>query len=438
MSAHGKPFGIGLLGLGTVGSAVAKLLLQEAERVTERCGRPIELVKILVKDLGKVRDSWIPSDLLSTDLSGTLNHPSVDLVVELVGGCDWALGAIEGALRAGKDVVTANKAVLAQHGTRIFQTARDSGTCLAFEGSVGGGIPIIGSLVRGLAANRIVAIQGILNGTSNYILSKMCEEGLDYQSALKSAQKLGYAEADPTLDVDGTDAAHKLMVLAQIAFKSFAGLETIPCRGIVQIDPLDIQYADELGYTIKLLAESWNTGQGLAMHVSPVLLRKSSPLAQVRGAYNAIRVVGDAVGDTLFYGLGAGGMPTASAVVGDIISLGISRGFALYQTSRLWRLDGMQVRRVPPGEISSRFYLRLQVSDRPGVMAGIAGVLAKHNISISSVIQNEIPDDQAGGSVQMVIMTHTATSGDFEKACLELGRLDYVAKAPVCYPIGEL
>jgi homoserine dehydrogenase len=434
---HVKPFRLALLGLGTVGGAVAKLLLEEPVRMADRCGRPIQVAKILVRDSKKERVSWVPKELITTDLNEVVGDSTIDLVVELVGGCDWALKAIEASLRSGKDVVTANKAVLAQHGARIFQTARESGTCLAFEGSVGGGIPIIGALVSGLGANRIVAIQGILNGTSNYILSRMCEDGLDYLSALKAAQKLGYAEADPTLDVDGTDAAHKLMVLAQIGFKAIVGLDSIPRRGIDQVDSLDIHYADELGYTIKLLAECWSTDSGLAMHVSPVLLRKSTPLAQVRGAYNAIRVVGDAVGDTLFYGLGAGGMPTASAVVGDIISLAIGRGFALHQASRLWCPGGEPVRMVQPGGISSRFYLRLLVSDRPGVMAGVAGVLARHHISISSVIQHEISDEQAGGAVQMVIMTHTATAGDFEKARVELAHLDYVANSPVHYPIGE-
>ena len=432
-----KPFRIGLLGLGTVGGAVAKMLLENPDRLADRSGRSLKLAKILVKDPGKVRPVGIPSGMITTDLAEILGDPGIDLVVELMGGSDTALLAIEGAFRAGKDVVTANKAVLAHHGKRIFQTARDQGRCLAFEGSVGGGIPIIASLLRGLAANRIVAIQGILNGTSNYILSRMCEEGLDYSSALGAAQSHGYAEADPTLDVNGTDAAHKLMVLAQIGFRADVGLDEIPRRGIDQVDRLDIRYADELGYTIKLLAECWSSDNGLAMHVAPVLLRKSTPLAQVRGAYNAIRVVGDAVSDTLFYGLGAGGKPTASAVVGDIITLAIGREFALHQTGRLWSANAAPVRMVQPGGICSRFYLRLLVSDKPGVMSGISGVLARHNISISSVIQHEIPDEMAGGSVQMVIMTHTATAGDFEKACVELARLDYVANNPVHYPVGE-
>lgn len=432
-----KPFRVGLLGLGTVGGAVAKMLTEYPDRLMDRSGRPIELAKILVRDPSKTRSVNVPPGLITTDLATILQDPDIDLIVELMGGCDSALMAIEGAFRSGKDVVTANKAVLAQHGKQIFDTARKNARCLAFEGSVGGGIPIIAALLRGLAANRIVAIQGILNGTSNYILSRMCEEGLDYSGALSAAQSLGYAEADPTLDVDGTDAAHKLMVLAQIGFKADVGLDSIPRRGIDQVDRLDIRYADELGYTIKLLAECWSSDNGLAMHVSPVLLRKSTPLAQVRGAYNAIRVVGDAVSDTLFYGLGAGGMPTASAVVGDIISLAIGREFALHQTSRLWSSSAPEVRMVRPGGISSRFYLRLLVSDKPGVMSGISGVLAKHQISISSVIQHEIPDEQAGGSVQMVIMTHTATAGDFERACVELARLDYVANTPVHYPVGE-
>lgn len=426
-----------LLGLGTVGNSVAKILFENQDRVVERCGRPIDVKAIVVKDLEKKRDSWIPQRLVGNQLEKVLADKSVDLVVELVGGCDWALNAVEASLAAGKDVVTANKALLAEHGCRVFQKARDHGRCLAFEGSVGGGIPIIGALLAGLGANQIVAIQGILNGTSNYILSRMCEEGLDYRAALQAAQALGYAEADPTLDVNGTDAAHKLMVLAQIGFRSFASLEEIPRCGIDQVDPLDIRFAQELGYTIKLLAESWKTGTGLAMHVAPVLLRKSTPLAQVRGAYNAIRVVGDAVGDTLFYGLGAGGNPTASAVVGDILNLAVSRDFAAFQTSRLWLRGAEVIPLIRHGEIHSRFYLRLQVCDRPGVMSEVAGALARHGISIASVIQHEIPDEQAGGSVQMVIMTHSAATAEFDKACTELAQLDCILNSPVRYPIGE-
>ena len=432
-----RPVGVDLLGLGTVGAGVAKLLLDHPGRLSERSGRQIVLAAVLVKNPDKKRNVDVPPGLFANSLAEILANPNVDIVVELVGGCDWALDAIQQSFAAGKDIVTANKAVLAQHGTAIFTTARKFQRCLAFEGSVGGGIPILGAMLGGLSANRTVAIQGILNGTSNYILSRMCEEGLSYDSALEAAQGLGYAEANPALDVDGTDAAHKLMVLVQLGFRRTVDLEDIPRQGIDKIESLDIHYAKELGYTIKLLAESWSTEDGLALHVAPVLLKKATPLAQVRGAYNAIRVVGDAVGDTLFYGLGAGAMPTASAVVGDLVTLTTSREAARHQVRRLWRTDQGNPKLLPPGKINSRFYLRLLVSDRPGVMAEVAGVLARHGVSIASVIQHEISDRQDGSSVHMVIMTHTARTCDFELACKHLNELACVARPPVRYPVGE-
>jgi homoserine dehydrogenase len=340
-------------------------------------------------------------------------------------------------LTAGKDVVTANKALLAQHGALVFDTARRHGRAVAFEASVAGGVPIIAALAQCLAANQIQSLQGILNGTCNFILTSMTENGQDYAAALAEAQRRGYAESDPTLDVDGTDAAHKLAILAQIAFGLSVPVESIDRRGIADLDALDIRFARELGYTVKLLAEAWLSGHQLALHVSPVLLRRHAPLAMVRGAYNAIHVVGDVVGDALFAGQGAGQMPTASAVVADIIDLAVGRAQRTFATLKLWSGQRNAIQLRPSTTVRSRFYLRLFVEDRPGVLADVTRVLAEHHISIASVIQHEAPEDHEGGRVHLVIMTHTALTGDFRAAVAELDQLDRIVPPSVYYPVGD-
>jgi homoserine dehydrogenase len=428
---------IALLGCGTVGSGVARLLLEQPKRLAARAGRPLVLRRVVVRDLAKSRDVSLPRELFTTSLDDVIRDPEIEVVAELVGGVDWAKRAVLGLLAAGKDVVTANKALLALHGAEVFEAARRYGRAVAFEASVAGGIPIVGALTHGLAANQILSAQGILNGTSNFILTNMSENGVSYADALAAAQRLGYAEADPTLDVDGTDAAHKLAILVQIAFGVAVPLSAIERRGIDAVDSLDIRFAEELGYTIKLLAETFLHENQLALHVSPVLLRKTTPLALVRGAYNAIHVVGDAVGDTLFYGLGAGQMPTASAVIADLIDLAIGRAQRTFQTLRLWSGNGGAVQLRAPGTVRSRFYLRLLVEDRPGVLAEVAQVLARHQISIASVIQHEAPDEHEGDRVQLVIMTHTAPTGNFRAATANLDNLSCVGGPSVYYPVGD-
>ena len=293
--------------------------------------------------------------------------------------------------------MTANKALLARYGEEIFDAARKHGRAVAFEAAVGGGIPIISALGLGLGANQIQSVQGILNGTSNFILTAMTETGQTYSAALAEAQKRGYAEADPTLDVDGTDAAQKLAILAHLAFGAHVPPDSIERRGIAGIDAMDIRFSKELGYTIKMVAEAWLRDRQLAIHVSPVLLRQLSPLAQVRGAYNAVHVVGDAVGDTLYYGQGAGQMPTASAVLADVIDMAVGRAQLTFKTLRLWAGDDTGITRRTSDTVKSRFYLRLLVQDVPGVLAEVAGVLARHGISISSVIQHEALEESEGG-----------------------------------------
>jgi homoserine dehydrogenase len=302
---------------------------------------------------------------------------------------------------------------------------------------VAGGIPIVAALTQGLSANQILALQGILNGTCNFILTQMTEGGLTYAEALAEAQRRGYAEADPTLDVDGTDAAHKLAILAQIAFGVAVPPGGNARRGIDGIDAADIRFARELGYVVKLLAETFQGGGGLALHVSPVLLRQTTPLAQVRGAYNAVHVVGDAVGDTFYYGQGAGRMPTASAVTADLIDLAVGRAQRTFQTLRLWSGAGGGVSLLPAEAVRTRFYLRLLVDDRPGVLSEVARVLAEHGISIASVIQHEAPDEAPASRVQLVIMTHTAPTGAFRSAAEDLDRLACLAAPSVYYPVGD-
>ena len=432
-----EPYGIALIGCGTVGSGVARLLLEQSARLEARAGRPLVLRKVVVLDPAKPRDVALPKNLLTTDIRGVLNDPAIQLGVEVVGGIDWAKRAILELLAAGKDVVTANKALLAEHGAEIFDAGRRHGRAIAFEASVAGGIPIIAALTQCLAANQIISLQGILNGTSNFILTGMSEQGRSYADALKEAQSRGYAEADPGMDVDGTDAAHKLAILAQIAFGVVVPISAIRRRGITDIQQADIRFAKELGYTIKLLAEAWLDGQHLAMHVSPVLLRHLSPLAQVRDAFNAINVIGDAVGHTLYYGRGAGQMPTASAVVADIIDMAVGRAQRTFQTLRLWSGNDNGITLRPATSVKTRFYLRLLVHDRPGVLAEVAGVLARHNISIASVIQHEALEDHEADNVHLVIMTHAAMTANFVAILEELNRLQCVAGPGVYYPVED-
>ena len=432
-----KPLGIALIGCGTVGSGVARLLLERPERLAARAGRPLVLRNVVVRDPDKPRAIGLPPGVVGTDLRAALADPAVGVVVELVGGTGWAKQAVLDSLAAGKHVVTANKALLARHGPEVFDAARRAGRAIAFEASVGGGIPIVAALSQSLAANQVTAIQGILNGTCNFILTEMSEHGRSYAEALAEAQARGYAEADPTLDVDGSDAAHKLAILAHIAFGITVPVEAIDRQGIAGLGDTDIRYARELGYTVKLLAEAWLDGRELALHVAPVLLRHETPLAQIRGAYNAIHVVGDAVADTLYYGQGAGQMPTASAVVADIIDLAVGRAQRTFQTQRLWSGEPCAVTLRPAATVRSRFYLRVVVADRPGALADIARELADHGISISSVIQHEALDEHEGQYVPLVIMTHTAPTGDFRTAVANIDALPSTGAASVYYPVAD-
>lgn len=330
-------------------------------------------------------------------------------------------------LDAGKDVVTANKALLAEHGAELFDRARLLGRCIAFEAAVAGGIPIISNISQCFSANQITSLQGILNGTSNFIVSQMDDQGWDYARALKEAQRLGYAEEDPTMDVDGTDAAQKLAILAHLAFGARIRWQDIPRQGIDQLDIQDIRFAAELGYRIKLIAQARLSAHGLELSVSPTLIRTGRPLAEVRRNYNAINVVGDAVGDIFFHGQGAGQMPTASAVVADMIDTAVGRTPITFRTLELWSNRESPVSIRPDDDMPSRYYLRLTVADEPGSLAKITSVLGAHCISISSVIQHE-PDPLAKSpQVQLVIMTHEAPEGAARKAVEVITQLNVVS-----------
>jgi homoserine dehydrogenase len=427
-----EPYGIALLGCGTVGGGVAKLLLEQPDRLAARAGRPIELRHVVVRDKAKSRP--VPAKLHST-LDAALADPRVIAIAEVVGGTTWAKDAVLAALGAGKHVVTANKALLSEYGAEVFEAARRADRAIVFEASVAGGVPIIAALTESMAANQIVSIQGILNGTSNFILTEMGDLGRGYADALAEAQRRGYAEADPTLDVDGTDAAHKLAILARIAFGVCIRGSAIERRGIADLDAMDIRFARELGYTIKLVAEGWLSGGKVALHVAPVLVRHSALLAQVRGAYNAVRVEGDAVGDTLYYGPGAGQMPTASAVVADLIDLALGRAPLTFAALRLWSADQPGLR--PAAGVRSRFYLRLLVADKPGVLGDVAHALAEQDISIASVIQHEALDDGEGETVPLVIMTHTAPTDRFRAAAAAIEQMPVVAGRGVYYSVAD-
>jgi homoserine dehydrogenase len=424
---------VAIVGFGTIGSGVARLLLQSNDRVSRHAGKRVELARVVDPDLTRPRNPSLPEGLLTDDLSRVIDDPEIGAVAQLIGGLEPARSITLELLESGKDVVTANKALLAEHGPELFARARQLGRSIAFEASVAGGIPIIAAIGRCLTANRLDSIHAILNGTSNFILTRMEEQGSDYAASVAEAQRLGYAEADPTMDVDGSDAAQKLAILAHLGFGARVHWNEIPRTGIDTVEVTDLRYAKELGYSIKLLAVAELVPEGLELHVSPTLVRHHTPLAEVRGAYNAIRVVGDAVGRVFFHGLGAGQMPTASAVVADLIDTVLGRAAITFRTLELWS----EAREVPvavrdPAKVPGRFYLRFHVDDRPGVLAEIAGILGRHDISIASVIQHETGED-TDGVVPLVIMTHTAPEGALIEALEVINGLSCV-----CGPIVRM
>jgi len=392
----------------------------------ERVGDLVALKYIVDGRAEEIRRSIdVPRDVVITDdLRAPMRDPQVNVVVELFGGTTAARSVIEDALNAGKDVVTANKALLAQHGDELLRLARRLGRCIAFEASVGGGIPVIGAIRNGLVPDRIQSIYGVVNGTCNYILTQMLERQVSYAAALAEAQQRGYAEADPRLDVEGLDSAHKLAVLARLAFGVNVRLQDIPCEGITGIDLVDLKYARQMGYVVKLLAVGLRDGKRLELRVHPALVRRDHPIGAVGGVFNAVCINGDRVGQIVLAGQGAGRLPTSSAVVADIVRVAL--GTYCTEFAAMSQFDEVpEAELVAPGEIRTRYYFRLECADRPGVLARVAGVLGDEAVSIASVRQQELP---APGerTVPVVFMTHRAPFAAVSRALERINRLDVI------------
>ena len=428
--------GVGLVGFGTIGTGVARILLGERAAIGQRTGCDIELVKICDKDLVTDRKVAGASEILTDRLDDLIADPAIDTVIELVGGLEPARTFVLKFLEAGKNVVTANKALLANHGPELFEKARACGRTIAFEAAVCGGIPILSSIATSLQANRIESIHAIVNGTSNFILSRMEAERADYSDAVREAQRLGYAEANPAMDVDGSDAVQKLTILAQLAFGAVADWKQISRTGIDTVEAIDIDFARKLGRRIRLLASAVRLGETLALKVSPTLLPETAPLAKVMDAFNGVEIVGDFVGPVFYQGLGAGERPTASAVCSDVIDTALGRTHITFQTLNLWSPKSVSCPLASAEQIVGRAYLRLQVRDRPGVLAEIAGTLGRQNISISSMMQSETIE--GGDSVaNLMFLTHKASEKALRSAVAELDRLEFVVGKTVRLAVAD-
>ena len=434
-----KPIQVGLLGIGTVGSGVFNVLARNQEEIQRRAGRGIAITMVADLDVDRAR-SVVGADVqVVSDARAVIANPDIDIVIELIGGYGIAKALVLEAIAAGKHVVTANKALLAVHGSEIFAAASNKGVMVAFEAAVAGGIPIIKALREGLTANRIQWLAGIINGTTNFILSEMRDKGLDFDAALKDAQRLGYAEADPTFDIEGVDAAHKVTLMSAIAFGIPVQFDKAYVEGITKLAAQDIKYAEQLGYRIKLLGISRRVDKGIELRVHPSLVPAKRLIANVEGAMNAVVVHGDAVGTTLYYGKGAGSEPTASAVIADLVD--ITRlhtadphhrvPHLAFQPGTL--LDAMGDSPVlPMSEVVTSYYLRLRVADQAGVLAKVTGLLAQHGISVDAMLQREAEDVGGEGSMQtdLIILTHNAREGTVNAVLAELQALPTVL-API-------
>lgn len=422
-------FKIGLLGYGTVGTGTAEIILDPSGR--NSLLREIEIAKVGVRSLDKARSPELPSEVLTTDLESIVNDPEIEIIVELLGGLEPSRSLILQAIAQGKHIVTANKAVIARHGAEIFTAANQAGVYVLLEAAVGGGIPVIKPLKQSLGVNRIETVIGIINGTTNYILTQMTEKGADFEGVLAVAQELGYAEADPTADVEGYDAADKIAILAAIAFDGRIKRDTIPCEGIRQIDATDISYADDLGFVIKLLAiaKSHPNNDSLQVRVHPTLVPKNHPLANVNDVYNAILVEGEPLGQVMFFGPGAGKGATASAVVSDIVNI-----VGILQTSDrrdfldpLLRCSHEHFKQLTPiEEIDTRFYARFLCQDVPGVIGHLGTSFGNHDVSLESVVQIGFRNNLA----EIVVVTHDVREGNFRQALKEIESLESIDSIP--------
>lgn len=408
-----------LLGAGTVGGGVYKLVERRAAEMPDKAGAELKITKVLVKNLQKKREG-IPSEVLTDDWEGIIHDPEISIVIELMGGVEPARTYILQALEAGKNVVTANKDLLAEHGQELMEAAERNHCDLCFEAAVGGGIPIIRPLKECLAGNEITEVMGIVNGTTNYILTKMTQEGWDFDDALKEAQRLGFAEADPTADVEGLDAGRKMAILASIAFHSRVTFKDVDVKGITKITVKDIQYAKEFGYTLKLLGVARNEEGKMEVGVSPMMIPSTHPLANVNDSFNAVFVHGDAVDDAMFQGRGAGEFPTASAVVGDLIS--VARDMQYDCCGRIGCSCYKNLPMQPVGDSRHRYFLRFLVEDRTGILAGVAGVLGNNGVSISQVIQKPAID----GVAELVVITDKVETRHLQDALVIFGEMSMI------------
>jgi homoserine dehydrogenase len=433
--SHMKPIQVGLLGMGTVGSGTFNVLQRNQEEIKRRAGRGIEIAMVADLDVAKAKALAGPNVTVVSDARQIIANPEIDIVVELIGGYGIAKAMVLEAIAAGKHVVTANKALLAVHGTEIFEAANAKGVMVAFEAAVAGGIPIIKALREGLTANRIQWVAGIINGTTNFILSEMREKGLDFDVALKEAQRLGYAEADPSFDIEGVDAAHKATLMSALAFGISVQFDKAYVEGITHLGAADIRYAEQLGYRIKLLGITKKTEAGIELRVHPCLVPTQRLIANVEGAMNAVMVQGDAVGTTLYYGKGAGAEPTASAVIADLVD--ITRLHTADPLNRVPHLafqpNAMNpIEVLPMSDVVTSYYLRLRVADEAGVLAKLTGLLAEADISIDAVLQREADQVSLAGENQtdVIILTHDTREGTMNEVLAKMQVLPTVM-API-------
>ena len=423
-----KPINVGLLGIGTVGGGTFTVLQRNAEEIARRAGRPIRITVVADRNVELAKKVTGGACRVTDDAFSVVSDPEVDIVVELIGGYGVAKELVLNAIANGKHVVTANKALLATHGNEIFKAAQDKGVMVAFEAAVAGGIPIIKALREGLTANRIEWIAGIINGTTNFILSEMRDKGLSFDTVLKEAQRLGYAEADPTFDIEGVDAAHKITILSALAFGIPMQFDKAYIEGISKLDAIDIKYAEQLGYRIKLLGITKRTAEGVELRVHPTLIPAKRLIANVEGAMNAVVVQGDAVGATLYYGKGAGAEPTASAVIADLVD--VTRMATSDPLNRVPHLafqpNAMaDLKILPMDEVITSYYLRLRVQDKPGVLADITRILADEQISIDAVIQKEPNEDE--DQTDLIMLTHQTREKRINAAIVKIEALNVVA-----------
>jgi homoserine dehydrogenase len=430
-STNLKPIKVGLLGMGTVGSGVFTVLKRNQEEIFRRAGRSIEIAMVADLDTTRAQAAAGPGVTVVADARTVIANPEIDIIIELIGGYGIARQLVLEAIAAGKHVVTANKALLAVHGTEIFAAAHQHGVMVAFEAAVAGGIPIIKALREGLTANRIEWIAGIINGTTNFILSEMRDKGLDFDVVLKEAQRLGYAEADPTFDIEGVDAAHKATLMSAIAFGIPVQFDKAYVEGITKLGAQDIKYAEQLGYRIKLLGITKRTAMGIELRVHPSLVPAKRLIANVEGAMNAVMVQGDAVGTTLYYGKGAGSEPTASAVIADLVDIARLHGAEAAQrvphlAFQPQSMSDMPV--LPMSEVVTSYYLRLNVADEAGVLARVTGILAEAGISIDAMLQREADEVGGEGSTQtdLIILTHDCVEAKMNEAMAQMQALPTV------------